>query len=83
MGTVTHRTQIYLNSEQHAFLRLLSEREQISMAEAVRQLIDEKLPKEKDYDKNPLFSIGKKAVSMGRKDGSAAHDKYIYRGKGK
>lgn len=83
MGTKPRRTQIYLNPDQYDYLRLRSEREQISMAEAVRKLIDEKLPKEKDYEGNPLFSIGQKAVSMGRKGGSKEHDEYIYRGKGK
>jgi hypothetical protein len=27
------------------------------MAEAVQKLIDEKLPKEKDYGKKPLFAV--------------------------
>ena len=45
----------------------------------VRKLIEEKLLKDKDYEDNPLFSIGQDGFSIGRKRGSAEHDEYIYK----
>ncbi len=45
------------------------------------ELIDERLPKAKDYDDNPLFSLGRDGFSMGRRKGSVKHDDYIYRPK--
>ena len=35
----------------------------------------------KDYEENPLFSIGGDGFSMGRHKGSVKHDDYIYRKK--
>lgn len=75
------RTQIYLTREEYEYLSQQSEKRQSSIAEVVRQLIEEKMPKEKDYEDNPLFAIGKEGLSMGRKDGSVKHDDYLYRGK--
>ena len=75
------RTQIYLTMEEYEYLSQQSEKRQSSIAEVVRQLIEEKMPKEKDYEDNPLFAIGKKGLSMGRKEGSVKHDDYLYRGK--
>lgn len=60
-----------------------SEIRQSSIAEVVRQMIEEKMPKEQDYEDNPLFAIGKDGLSMGRKEGSMKHDDYIYRGRKK
>lgn len=75
------RTQIYLTKKEYGYLQRQSEIQQASIAEVVRHLIDEKMPGEKDYEGNPLFSISKDRFSMGRKEGSAKHDDYIYRGK--
>jgi len=75
------RTQIYLTREEYEYLSQQSEKRQSSIAEVVRQLIEEKMPKEKDYEDNPLFAIGKKGLSMGRKEGSVKHDDSLYRGK--
>ena len=81
MKTIDHRTQIYLTKEQYGYLRHQAEKKKASIAEVVRELIDERLPKEKDYKDNPLFSICKDGLSMGRPKGSVKHDEYIYRGK--
>lgn len=81
MATKTHRTQIYLKEEQYQYLRRQAEKKNASIAEIVREIIDERLPKEKDYDDNPLFSLGKDGFSMGRRKGSVKHDDYIYRPK--
>ncbi len=79
MGTKIHRTQIYLKEEQYQYLRLQAERKKASIAEVVRELIDAQLPKEKDYEDNPLFSMDKDGFTMGRRKGSVKHDDYIYR----
>lgn len=83
MGTEIHRTQIYLTKEQYQFLRQQSEKKRASIAKIIRELIDERLHKDKDYEDNPLFSIGKDGFSMGRGKGSVRHDEYIYRRKNK
>ncbi|NOZ69952.1 MAG: ribbon-helix-helix protein, CopG family [Deferribacteres bacterium] len=79
MATKIHRTQIYLKEEQYQYLRQQAERKKASIAEIVREMIDERLPKEKDYEDNPLFSLGKDGFSMGRRKGSVMHDDHIYR----
>ena len=78
MATGVHRTQIYLTKEQYQYLRRQAEKKKVSIAEIVRELIEERLPKEKDYEDNPLFSIGEDGFSMGRRKGSERHDDYIY-----
>lgn len=74
-----HRTQIYLTKEQYQYLRQQAEKKKASLAEIVRRLINERLPKERDYEKNPLFTVGEDGLSLGRRHGSARHDAYIYR----
>ncbi|MEK6673076.1 MAG: hypothetical protein AABY42_06315 [Nitrospirota bacterium] len=74
-----HRTQIYLTKEQYQYLRQQAEKKNASIAEIVRRLINERLPKERDYERNPLFTMGKDDLSLGRHNGSAKHDDYIYR----
>jgi hypothetical protein len=81
MGTKIHRTQIYLKEEQYQYLRQQAERKKASIAEIVRELINERLPKDKDYEDNPLFMVGADDFAMGRRKGSAKHDDYIYRRK--
>ena len=81
METTTHRTQIYLTSEQYVFLCNQAEKKSLSIAEIIRQLINEKMPKDKDYENNPLFHLGEKRLAMGRRRGSLNHNDYVYRGK--
>jgi hypothetical protein len=77
----THRTQIYLTRDQYTFLCNQAEKRGASIAGIVRELIDEKIPKEKDYENNPLFTVGKDGFRMGRRKGSLNHDEYLYGGK--
>lgn len=56
----------------------LAENKRIILAEVVRSLVDKALPQKKDYESNDLFTIGKDKFVMGHKNGSAAHDRYIY-----
>jgi hypothetical protein len=81
METAAHRTQIYLTLKQYRYLRQQAEKKKASIAQIVREIIDERLPKEADYNENPLFSLGKDGFSMGRKQGAQKHDEYIYRKK--
>ncbi|MEW6416582.1 MAG: CopG family transcriptional regulator [Nitrospirota bacterium] len=78
METNVHRTQIYLTKEQYQYLQRQAEKKKASIAEIVRELINERLPKDKDYEDNPLFSIAKDGFSMGKPRGSMKHDEYIY-----
>lgn len=73
-----HRTQIYLADYQYEYLKRIASEYGISIAEVIRTLIDNQLPKDEDYEENPLFSIWKKKFTMKRKDGSTNHDTYIY-----
>ena len=81
MEATAHRTQIYLTREQYLFLCNQAEKKGVSLAEVIRQLIDEKRPKDEAYENNPLFNLGRNSLVMRRKKGSALHDDYIYRGK--
>ena len=81
MEAITHRTQIYLTKEQYAFLCNQAEKKGLSIAEIIRQLVNEKMPKDEDYANNPLFHIGRNGLVMERKRGSMNHDEYLYRGR--
>jgi len=81
MEVTAHRTQIYLTREQYLFLNNQAEKKGISLAAVIRELIDEKMPRDEAYENNPLFSLGREGLIMGRKEGSRSHDEYIYRGK--
>lgn len=78
MQTNTHRTQIYLTKEQYQYLRLQAEKKHSSIAGIIRELIDQRLPKDSDYKENRLFSLSADKLKMGRKQGSSQHDEYIY-----
>ncbi len=78
MSSEMHRTQIYLTKPQYIFLHDQAEKCQISMAEVIREIINEYLPKATDYADNPLFNIHKKKLVMKKKEASVKHDKYIY-----
>ena len=75
-----YRTQLYLDEEQHQFLKDRAARYNISMAEVVRQLIAKEQNKQEEIDpEDPIFHLGQTNVSTGRSDGSVNHDRYIYR----
>lgn len=76
-----HRTQVYLADYQYEYLKRVASEYGISIAKVIRTLIDNQLPKNEDYEDNPLFSIGKKKFTMKRTDGSENHDAYIYKQK--
>lgn len=78
MQTNAHRTQIYLTKEQYQYLRLQAEKKHSSIAGIVRELIDQRLPKDADYEENRLFSLSADKLKLNRKQGSSQHDDYIY-----
>jgi len=78
MQTNAHRTQIYLTKEQYQYLRLQAEKKDSSIAGIIRELIDQRLPKDADYEDNRLFSFSADKLKMGRSKGSSRHDDYIY-----
>ena len=81
MNSNMRRTQIYLSKDQHDFLSSRAEKEGVSVAELIRQYVAEKMPKEKDYENNPLFNMARKTFRMGRPEGAVDHDEYLYRGR--
>ena len=73
------RTQIYLEDKHHRFLSVESEKRGLSVAEYIRQLINEAMPKEDEWENNPFWNIGKDGFTTGEKRGSVEHDKIIYK----
>jgi hypothetical protein len=74
------RTQIYLKPSQIKNLKEYAERRDISMSEAIRELID-KFFRGKDQKKSVLDEIlivSDKNNPQGPKDLSKKHDKYLY-----
>ena len=72
------RTQIYLTEEQHKILSDLSYRKKTSLAEMIRQAVDEYLDKISTKEVlNPLNNIIALGES-GSSKGSVKHDEEIY-----
>ncbi len=71
------RTQILLRTEQHRAIKARAHRKGISMAEALRNLVDEALHEEESTSRvgDPLSVAGK--YSSGRRDISLRHDEYL------
>ena len=76
MSAITRKPlQIYLRQEQLDALRALAQRNQVSMAELVRQAVD-RLLEETPIEDDPLWSI----VGIGDSglgDLAAGHDRYL------
>lgn len=76
MTVSDHRTQVYFPNHLHGRLRSYARRRGISVAEAIRQAV-ENLLEEKDVSRDPLDEmIG--AFESGVHDASVEHDRYIY-----
>ena len=74
------RTQIYLNDDQHQILRELSNLRKTTIAEIVRQAINDYLSKiSSEQSANPLSKIIALGES-GHSSGSVRHDEEIYDG---
>lgn len=85
------RTQIYLPESQINFLKKIAYQEDVSLSEAIRRLIEERLKKVKKIRpklQNPgswLLSLAKKAKKLrvkGPKDLASRVDFYLYGQKG-
>ena len=74
------RTQVYLGEAHRKFLARESKLRGISMAELLREWIDEKMNPENDsWEQNPLLEITPEDASFeGHVDGSENSDRYIY-----
>ncbi len=73
-----HRMQVYITDEQYNFLQQQSEAKHLTMAEYLRNIIDNSKPSENEFKKNKLFTIGQREFKMNRKNGSEKHDQYVY-----
>lgn len=65
-----HRTQIYLGDEHYRFLKEKAEREGVSLAKAVRSLIEREMPTNESWERDPIWSVGQSGFRSGVKDGS-------------
>lgn len=81
MIDIMKRTQIYLKEEQYNYLSIESEKRGISIAQFIRELIINSMPKAKEWDTNAFWSIGEDGFSTGNRRGSLAHDRAIYKRK--
>jgi hypothetical protein len=80
------RTQIYLPREQHRELRRLALVRETSMAQVVREALDEYLSheggsrrlSEEAYEADPIWRIPERAVDFGRDDAAGDHDAILY-----
>ena len=75
------RTQIYLKEEQYNYLSIESEKRGISIAQFIRELIVNSMPKEREWGGNAFWFIGEDRFSTGNKRGSLEHDRVIYKRK--
>lgn len=74
------RTQIYLKEDQYEYLARESLNSGKSIAEIIRDLIDNKISSvQKKLPGKSFWKIGEDGFSTGIKDGSVSHDKAIYK----
>lgn len=76
---MTHRTQLYLDETQYLFLKDLARREQKSIAQVIREWIDEKRTKRvaRQYTKDAIFK-GRGVFSSGQSDLADQFDDALY-----
>lgn len=74
------RTQIYLKPSQIENLKKYAERRDISMSEAIRQLIDNFFTKNKKETSgfDDVLKVSEENKVKGPKDLAEKHDEYIY-----
>lgn len=76
------RTQIQLDPRDHARLKSFAERHRLSMAAAVRMLIQEALGDDRGAEDSPwdafLRADGVGREKKGARDVARHHDKYLY-----
>lgn len=76
---MAHRTQLYLEDTQFLFLRDLARREKKSIAQVIREWIEEKRTRRvvRHYTKDPLFQ-GRGLFTSGDPDLAAHVDEVLY-----
>lgn len=74
------RTQIYLNKDEHEFVRREAARRDEPMAAVIRRFIDEKMEiPEEAWTNNPILKPWPRDPNwQGHEDGGINHDHYIY-----
>lgn len=80
------RTQIYLTEEQHEQIRHLAETKHKTMAQVIREAVEEYVIKQmdtEDFGETPVSSADplRDIIGLGASgitDGSIHHDRYIY-----
>lgn len=72
-----HRTQIYLGKEHYQFLKGQAEKEGISLAQAVRKLIEKEMPSEKMWKKDPIWKLDKVNFRSGFAQSSRRHHEVL------
>lgn len=79
---MAHRTQLHLDDSQYQFLKTLARSEGKSIAQVIRDWIEEKKKKggAKKYEKDPFFKM-RGLFSSGRADMGKNFDDYLYGGK--
>lgn len=85
MATTLKRTQMYLSEDMLEQVRRVADSEHTTIAEIVRNAVDEFLKKKKkkevNWDNDPLWDMVGQAGSSGSSDVSVNHDAYLYGGK--
>lgn len=76
---MAHRTQLYLEDSQYHFLKDLARSQKRSIAQIIRNWIEEKKRKGalKKYEKDPFFKI-RGLFSSGNPDIARNFDSYLY-----
>lgn len=76
---MAHRTQLYLEDAQYEYLKDLTRRQKKSMAQIIREWIDEKRQarKAKKYLDDPFFKA-RGLFGSGRPDMAEHFDDYLY-----
>lgn len=73
-----HRTQIYLEKKHYQFLKELSVREGISLAQAIRDLIEKQMtPSDKAWEEDPIWNRKQVNFRSGFKDASSRHHEIL------
>lgn len=76
---MNHRTQLYLDDSQYHYLRDLARSKKKSIAQIIREWIEEKRKKRltKNYEKDSFFKM-RGLFSSGRPDMARDFDDYLY-----
>lgn len=72
-----HRTQIYLEKKQYQFVKELSEKEGVSLAQTIRNLIQKEMPSDSVWTEDPLWQASAINFRSGVKNASKNHHEML------